>query len=61
MSSELTFLIICNSSAIPANALVLASYGKTNPFLLRRRSPTIIAESRAAAKAKSSKTIKAEM
>ncbi|ORY88473.1 mannose-1-phosphate guanyltransferase [Leucosporidium creatinivorum] len=49
------------ASAIPANSLVLASYGKTNPFLLRRRSPTIIAESRAAVKSKSSKTIKAEI
>jgi mannose-1-phosphate guanylyltransferase len=41
------------ASAIPANALFLASYKTTNPSLLRRRSPTIIAESRAAAAAKS--------
>jgi len=42
------------ASAIPANALFLASYKTTNPSLLRRRSPTIIAESRAAVAAKSS-------
>ena len=34
-------------SAIPANALILASYKTTNPSLLRRRSPTILAKSRA--------------
>lgn len=33
-------------SAIPANSLILASYKTTNPFLLRRRSPTIKATSR---------------
>lgn len=37
-----------HSSAIPANALILASYKTTNPSLLRRRSPTILADSRAA-------------
>ncbi|GEM11011.1 mannose-1-phosphate guanylyltransferase [Rhodotorula toruloides] len=35
------------ASAIPANALILASYKTTNPSLLRRRSPTILAKSRA--------------
>ncbi|GAA5911470.1 hypothetical protein JCM6882_005011 [Rhodosporidiobolus microsporus] len=35
------------ASAIPANALVLSSYKATNPTLLRRRSPTILAKSRA--------------
>ncbi|GAA5870672.1 hypothetical protein JCM8547_005026 [Rhodosporidiobolus lusitaniae] len=35
------------ASAIPANALILASYKTTNPTLLRRRSPTILAKSRA--------------
>lgn len=50
------------ASAVPANALVLASYGKTNPSLLRRRSPTITAESRADRKAQvAGKQIKAEM
>ncbi|TNY20370.1 nucleotide-diphospho-sugar transferase, partial [Rhodotorula diobovata] len=34
------------ASAIPANALILASYKTTNPSLLRRRSPTILAKSR---------------
>lgn len=34
------------SSAIPANALILSSYKTTNPSLLRRRSPTILAKSR---------------
>lgn len=50
-----------NRSAVPANALVLASYGKTNPSLLRRRSPTITAESRADRRAQVGKQIKAEM
>ncbi|KAK4045961.1 hypothetical protein OIV83_006489 [Microbotryomycetes sp. JL201] len=50
------------ASAIPANALVLASYGQTNPTLLRRRSPTITAESRADYnKQKSSKLMKADI
>ncbi|GAA5942632.1 hypothetical protein JCM10213_005927 [Rhodosporidiobolus nylandii] len=35
------------ASAIPANALILSSYKSTNPTLLRRRSPTILAKSRA--------------
>jgi mannose-1-phosphate guanylyltransferase len=35
-----------NRSAIPANALILSSYKTTNPSLLRRRSPTILAKSR---------------
>ncbi|GAA5821424.1 hypothetical protein JCM10212_002340 [Sporobolomyces blumeae] len=35
------------ASAIPANALILSSYKTTNPSLLRRRSPTILAKSRA--------------
>ncbi|GAA6043709.1 hypothetical protein JCM8097_007494 [Rhodosporidiobolus ruineniae] len=35
------------ASAIPANALILASYKTNNPTLLRRRSPTILAKSRA--------------
>ncbi|KAI5481123.1 hypothetical protein MNV49_005558 [Pseudohyphozyma bogoriensis] len=39
------------ASAIPANSLILASYKTTNPSLLRRRSPTILADSRAAYKA----------
>lgn len=30
-------------SAVPANALILASYKTTNPALLRRRSPTVVA------------------
>ncbi|GAA6009594.1 hypothetical protein JCM11491_001028 [Sporobolomyces phaffii] len=34
------------ASAIPANALILSSYKTTNPSLLRRRSPTILAKSR---------------
>lgn len=37
------------SSALPANALILSTYKTTNPLLLRRRSPTIRADSRAAA------------
>lgn len=34
-------------SAVPANGLVLGSYKATNPMLLRQRSPTISAKSRA--------------
>lgn len=34
-------------SALPSNALILDMYKTTNPMLLRRRSPTIIAKSRA--------------
>ncbi|KAM0750988.1 mannose-1-phosphate guanyltransferase [Meredithblackwellia eburnea MCA 4105] len=47
------------ASAIPANALILASYKTTNPLLLRRRSPTIQAESRAAYTAAAAKARKA--
>ena len=35
------------SSAVPANSLMLGSYKSTNPMLLRQRSPTISAKSRA--------------
>lgn len=38
--------ILFSSSAIPANALILSSYKTTNPSLLRRRSPTILAKCR---------------
>jgi hypothetical protein len=54
-------IVLHSRSAVPANALVLASYGKTNPSLLRRRSPTITAESRADRRAQVGKQIKAEM
>lgn len=39
---------VSSSSAVPANGLMLGSYKTTNPMLLRQRSPTIIAKSRAA-------------
>ncbi|KAL8287158.1 hypothetical protein RQP46_003610 [Phenoliferia psychrophenolica] len=47
------------SSAIPANSLILASYKTTNPLLLRRRSPTIMGDSRADYVAKAASARKA--
>jgi mannose-1-phosphate guanylyltransferase len=49
VTDSIGFLLIRGDtrSAIPANALILASYKTTNPSLLRRRSPTILAKSRA--------------
>jgi mannose-1-phosphate guanylyltransferase len=38
-------ILLTHRSAVPANALILASYKTTNPSLLRNRSPTIVSSS----------------
>ena len=51
-------------SAVPANALVLASYKSTNPTLLRQRSPTVNTAQRPSAEdilTQANKVIKAEI